>query len=244
MAVAARRAEAAVSARGAKARGNVKLSIGPTLVAHWLMPHMAAFLESHRDLEIEFITHPFPVSVWRREADVVLRIFRSGDENLIGRKIAQLGAGFYASRDYAARHALPERSEDWQHHRLIAFADKATNAELGRWSDQVARRAFVAMRCSSQSDMLAAARAGIGICVLSCFVGDAHPDLVRVAPQKLASLSDMWLLSHPDLVDMPAIRAVTDFIAARAKSDAAMLRGVSPPADRSASVASTPARKG
>jgi DNA-binding transcriptional LysR family regulator len=125
IAVAARRAEAAVSARGAKARGNVKLSIGPTLVAHWLMPHMAAFLDNHRDLEIEFITHPFPVSVRRREADVVLRIFRSGDENLIGRKIAQLGAGFYASRDYAARHGLPERPEDWQHHRLIALSAKA-----------------------------------------------------------------------------------------------------------------------
>jgi DNA-binding transcriptional LysR family regulator len=189
------------------------------------MPHMGAFLQTHPDIEIEVITHPFPVSVLRREADIVLRIFRSGDENLVGRKIAQLGVGFYASGDYAARNPLPERREDWRHHRLIAFADKTTNTELGRWSDQVAREASVAMRCSSQADMLAAARAGIGISVLSCFVGDSHADLVRVAPRKLTALSDMWLLSHPDLVDMPSVRAVADFIKARAKLDATMLRG-------------------
>ena len=42
MALAASRAEAAVAARGAAARGAVKLSIGPTLAAHWLMPRMGA----------------------------------------------------------------------------------------------------------------------------------------------------------------------------------------------------------
>jgi DNA-binding transcriptional LysR family regulator len=50
------------------------------------------------------------------------------------------------------------------------------------------------MRCSSQGDMLAATRAGLGISALSCFVGGAYPDLVRVAPQKLLSVADIWLL--------------------------------------------------
>ena len=44
MASAALRAEAAVSATGTQARGVVKLSIGATLAAHWLMPRMGAFL--------------------------------------------------------------------------------------------------------------------------------------------------------------------------------------------------------
>ena len=59
------------------------------------------------------------------------------------------------------------------------------------------------MRCSSQGDMLAAARAGLGISTLSCFVAAAYPDLVRVAPQKLASVADLWPLAHPDLVELP-----------------------------------------
>ena len=225
MEAAALRAEAAVSAKGEKARGLVKFSIGPTLAAYWLMPHMASFIESHPDVQIEFVTHPFPVSVRKREADIVLRIYQSGDENLVGRKIARLGVGFYASRDYAARRPLPEHRDDWGHHSIVGFADRASNAELGRWSDHVAKHASVVMRCSSQADMLAAVRAGVGICAMSCIVGDAHDDLIRVAPQKLAGLSDIWLLAHPDLIELPPVRAVIDFVTRRSRADRELLSG-------------------
>jgi DNA-binding transcriptional LysR family regulator len=225
MAAAAFRAEAAVTARGEAARGVVKLSIGPTLAAHWLMPRLSAFLDGHPHIALELITHPFPVSVRRRDADIVLRLYDTGDENLIGRKIGRLGVGFYASRVYAARSGLPQHRNDWQHHNVVGFADKATNTELGRWSDRVARHANVVMRCSSQSDMLAAVRAGVGISVMSCFVGDSYPDLVRVAPDKLAGLSDMWLLAHPDLVALPATREVIAFVTACGRADREVLRG-------------------
>ncbi|MBH5373236.1 LysR family transcriptional regulator [Bradyrhizobium glycinis] len=225
MAAAALRAETAVAAGGHKARGIVKLSIGATLASHWLMPRLPAFLRAHDHIQLEIITHPFPASVRRREADVVLRPFDSGEENLVGRKIGRLGTGFYASRDYAAGRPLPERRGDWKEHSVIGFADQTSNAQLARWSDVVTRQARVAMRCSSQGDMLAAVRAGIGISALSCFVAEAYSDLVRVAPQKLASVADLWLLAHPDLVELPAVRAVIEFVAECARTDRARLRG-------------------
>jgi len=225
MAAAALKAEAVAAATGADARGVVKISIGPTLANFWLMPHMSTFIQEHPHIAVELITHPFPVSVRKREADIVLRVYQPGDENLIGRKIARLGVGFYASKAYAARKPLPERRSDWKDHLVVGFADKSSNMELSRWSDHVARDATVAMRCSSQSDMLAAVRAGIGICAMSCIVADAHPDLVRVAPQKLAGMSDIWLLAHPDLTDQAPVRAILDFIGARARKDRLLLRG-------------------
>src|SRR4030088_1885724 len=53
MAAAALRAEAAVSASGQDARGVVKLSIGATLAAHWLMPRLGAFLRAHDHIQLE-----------------------------------------------------------------------------------------------------------------------------------------------------------------------------------------------
>ncbi|MDB5619837.1 LysR family transcriptional regulator [Tardiphaga sp.] len=225
MATAALKAEAVAAATGADARGVVRISIGPTLANFWLMPHMSAFILEHPHIAIELVTHPFPVSVRKREADIVLRIYQPGDENLIGRKIARLGVGFYASRGYAARNPLPERQSEWKEHMVVGFADKSTNLELGRWSDHVARDATIAIRCSSQSDMLAAVRAGIGICAMSCIVGDAHPDLLRVAPHKLGAMSDIWLLAHPDLTDQAPVRAILEFIATCARKDRLRLRG-------------------
>ncbi len=225
MSAAALRAEAAVSARGHQARGIVKLSIGATLAAHWLMPRMKKFLHEHDHLQIEIITHPFPASVRRREADVVLRPVDAGEENLVGRRIGRLGTGFYCSRDYAAGRTLPERRDEWKGHSVIGFADRLSNERLARWSDAITRQGAMVMRCSSQGDMLAAARAGLGISTLSCFVATAYPDLVRVAPQKLASVADLWLLAHPDLIDLPAVRAVIDFVTACAREDRVRLRG-------------------
>jgi DNA-binding transcriptional LysR family regulator len=225
MAAAALRAEAAVSATGAQARGVVKLSIGATLASHWLMPRLGPFLRAHDHIQLEIITHPFPASVRRREADVVLRPVDSGEENLIGRRIGRLGTGFYASRGYAARGPLPERRDEWKGHSVIGFADRASNERLARWSDFITRQGTVALRCSSQGDMLAAVRAGLGISALSCIVAAADPDLVRVAPQKLVSVADLWLLAHPDLVDLPAVRAVIDFVTVCAREDRVILRG-------------------
>lgn len=223
MAAAALRAEAAVSATGAQARGVVKLSIGATLASHWLMPRLGEFLRAHDHIELEIITHR--ASVRRREADVVLRLVDSGEENLIGRRIGRLGTGFYASRDYAARRPLPERRDEWKGHSVIGFADPASNERLAHWSDSITRQCSAVLRCSSQSDMLAAARAGLGISALACIVAAADPNLVRVAPQKLASVADIWLLAHPDLINMPAVRVVIDFVAACAREDRVRLRG-------------------
>jgi DNA-binding transcriptional LysR family regulator len=225
MALAALRAEAAVSATGAQARGVVKLSIGATFASHWLMPRLGPFLRAHDHIQLELITHPYPASVRRREADIVLRPVDSGEENLIGRKIGRLGTGFYASREYAVRRRLPERRDEWKGHSIIGFADRMSNERLARWSDIITKQGSVALRCSSQGDMLAAVRAGLGISALSCFVAGAYFDLVRVAPQKLGSVSDLWLLAHPDLVKLPAVRAVIDFVTDCARADRIRLRG-------------------
>jgi DNA-binding transcriptional LysR family regulator len=225
MAAAALRAEATVSAKGEEARGVVKLSVGATLASHWLMPRLGPFLRKHGHIQLEIITHPYPASVRRREADVVLRPVDSGEENLVGRKVGRLGTGFYASRDYAAGRRLPERRDEWKGHSVIGFADRASNERLARWSDAITRQGTIVMRCSSQGDMLAAVRAGLGISSLSCFVASAYPDLVRVAPQKLVSIADLWLLAHPDLVELPAVRAVISFVTACAREDRVKLRG-------------------
>ena len=72
--------------------------------------------------------------------------------------------------------------------------------------------------------MLAAARAGLGITALSCFVAAAYPDLVRVAPQKLASVSDLWLLAIRTSSICPRC-AVIGFVTACEREDRVKLRG-------------------
>jgi hypothetical protein len=65
--------------------------------------------------------------VRRREADLVIRVTRRGDENLVGCKIGRLEVGFYATRDYAVERAAEASRRRGGRH-VIAFADDRANA--------------------------------------------------------------------------------------------------------------------
>ena len=67
--------------------------------------------------------------------------------------------------------------------------------------------------------------AGIGIGVLPCFVGDVMTDLVRVLPPQADMATDLWLLTHPDLEQVPRIAALIDFLQGFCEQRAALLAG-------------------
>ena len=45
------------------------------------------------------------------------------------------------------------------------------------------------------------------------YIARQYPDLVRVAPQKLASVADIWLLAHPESRHLRRIAAVYQHLA-------------------------------
>ncbi len=225
MAIAAERALRAATADDGEPRGTVRVSTAPGITAHWLVPHLPGFNTQYPGIEIDFVTEAWPASVRRREADIVIRLYGPGEENLVGRKIGRLGVAFYASKDYAAKHGLPAKREEWADHTILGFAGSSANQELARWSAHVTRNAPTHLRFSSQIDTAYAVLAGVGISALTCLTGDAYSQLVRISPEKLYSATDIWLLTHPDLKDTPPVRAAMDFIAARAKADRARLAG-------------------
>lgn len=225
MATAAERATRAALAEDGEPRGTVRVSLPPGLAGQWLVPHLAEFHQQYPELELEFVTESWPASVRRREADIVVRLFGPGEENLVGRKIGRLGVAFYASKAYAEKHGLPSKREEWAGHVVLGFAGSSSQAEFSRWSAHVTRDTQTHFRFSAQIDTVHGVLAGTGIAPLTCIAGDAFPELVRISPEKIFSTTDMWLLAHPDLKDTPPVRAVMDFIMAKAKIDRAKLAG-------------------
>jgi DNA-binding transcriptional LysR family regulator len=60
---------------------------------------------------------------------------------------------------------------------------------------------------------LAAARAGLGLAMIPCFMGDPDPALVRAVPEPARTAHEIWILTHPDLRDTSRIRAFMRHIA-------------------------------
>ena len=227
MALAAERALHAANSADGEAQGLVRVAMPHSLACYWFMPYLGELAERHPGIEIELVNEIAQVSVKRRDADVVIRPYGPGRENVVGRKIGRIGVGFYASAAYADAHGLPSRREEWKDHRVVSFGGIAAEVELAKWLAHVTQGATTALRCIADADLVQAVRAGIGISTLVCITGDHYDDLVRIAPHKLANGTDMWLLAHPDLRDTAPVRAVLDFIAEKAKADRDRLSGKS-----------------
>ena len=81
------------------------------------------------------------------------------------------------------------------------------------------------VRSSRIALQLEAIRAGSGLWILPCFVGDADPLLKRLTSPIREIEADYWLLVHSDLKAVPRVRHVMERIRGGFKASRAALRG-------------------
>ena len=91
----------------------------------------------------------------------------------------------------------------------VAFSPSAESVPSASWLEQRLHRAAV-LRCSAPRPVLDAALAGIGLCVLPCFIGDGEPGLARASGPIPELAHEQWLVSHDDDRHNPPIRRVAD----------------------------------
>jgi DNA-binding transcriptional LysR family regulator len=94
-----------------------------------------------------------------------------------------------------------------------------------RWLARHAPVEAVVLRCNSWLAQLAAARAGLGLAALPCFLADPEPALRRVLPPEPALASELWLLTHPDLRRTARVRAFMETLARGFRRDRTLLEG-------------------
>ena len=81
------------------------------------------------------------------------------------------------------------------------------------------------VRANRFSLQLEAIRAGAGLGILLCFVGDADASLVRLTAPIDELGADYWLLVHPDLKNVPRVRLLIDWIRSTFKEARPVLHG-------------------
>ena len=217
--------ETRVFGRDQGVRGLLRVTMAPILATHMLMPDLADFARLHPDIEMEILSSGELANLTNREADVAIRVVydrQTLPPNLHGLKGPELFGGIYMSRDKLAAlrtgaagpvrwivvsaHGVPE----W-----AAEGEVRVDAAPFRTTDAVAQ--------------LAAARQGLGMTTLPCFVGDADPLLVRVPGTPLHMHGTLWLLTQGETRKTKRVRLFTEFVSRGLAAHAALLAGMSGP---------------
>jgi DNA-binding transcriptional LysR family regulator len=81
-------------------------------------------------------------------------------------------------------------------------------------------------KVTDAESQIAAARQGIGIVTLPCFVGDADSSLARVPGADLHMYGALWLLTQGETRKTKRVRLFTQFVSQRLNAHAPLLAGL------------------
>ena len=198
-----------LAGRDLRPSGTVRVTTTDTLVG-LLTPHFAAFRRAHPEIALHVVVASRFFDLTRHDADVALRPTNDPPETLVGRRLATIATAVYAAKTYLAAH--PE-ADDLAAHAWIAPDESLAHLAAARWLRRTFPRAANGYRVNSLMAALAAAKAGLGVAALPCYLAEGEPSLARVLPPLAKLDSGLWLLTHEDLRQVARVRAFLDAMA-------------------------------
>jgi DNA-binding transcriptional LysR family regulator len=210
--------------------GVVRLSATEGVGTSWLPGVMQNFRREHPDVLIDIGIGFQSFNLAQREADIALRWRSPGEQNsLIGRKVAEVGFGLFASPDYISRRGVPSTPEELTEHDGV-IAQIMDGKSLWLMDDDgkmIFKPKQVTFNTNSIWAFDQALVHGYGIGVLPmCGLVNRDLGLVRILPE-IVHMESLYLVAHQDLKRSMRIRAVFDYLVGAFKQDAAFFKGQS-----------------
>lgn len=106
---------------GAKPSGLVRLDVHGTQARHFLLPGLPRFLETYPGIRLHIGEAHQAVDMVREGFDCILRAGPLSDSPLIGRKLAELSRGTFASPSYIERFGTPQTPDDLASHQIVGL---------------------------------------------------------------------------------------------------------------------------
>ncbi|MEM6773317.1 MAG: LysR family transcriptional regulator [Pseudomonadota bacterium] len=203
-------AERRVSGDDQELQGLIRLTLPTATGLSVIMPRLARFAEDYPGIELKIITSPESLDLGRREADIAIRVFRTGStppENLIGRRISAISAAPYVHRSLLN----PARPEDVSHLTWIAYDDTVPDKPWHTFC----RNGHLPVRhvVGDINFQVEAVRNRMGMIFAPCVLFRDEPDIVRVPGEEAHHYLDLWVLTHKDLQLTARMRILREILA-------------------------------
>ncbi|AWM87647.1 LysR family transcriptional regulator [Microvirga sp. 17 mud 1-3] len=209
--------------------GRLRVTSSETLAFRVLTAQIARFRALHPGILVELVIDNRILSLSRREADVALRVNRPREGDLHGRKISDIAWTAYGSRALLAQAEPVDGPTGLAAFPVVGWEEGTTGINAADWlAEHVSAQAF-AYRTNSIVNQLVAVKAGIGVAVLPCYLGDREPDLVRLVQEPIPELTrELWIVTHADLRRTARVRAFFDVVGEGLVAERPLLTGLSP----------------
>ena len=197
-------------------------------VARFLAPHLKHLADGTPEISVSLAEMHQEPDLDRHEADIFIRHGLPARGHLVRLGLGTIAAGIYGARTYVDKHPEARTDARWRRCAWVAFDAPHEYFRTMAWLRERLADGTPRVRASRVALQLEAIRAGAGLGILPCFLGDADPSLERLTPPIDELAADYWLLFHPDLRGVPRVRRAADWAVALFKAERATLRGRGP----------------
>lgn len=201
--------------------GVVRLSAGEAMAA-LIARHLPGLRADLNQIEFEVIASHSLANLSRREADLLIREQVPESAGIVARKLGRVGYAIYAARGLPVGRTTWPDLEDFP---WIGFDDDHGYMPGQQWLQERLGGTRPAVRANNWLVLHEAARAGAGLAVMPCYLGDPDDRLKRIGGVISEVFADQWLLVHRDLRALPRVRAVMDSVIDLFNRERALLEG-------------------
>jgi DNA-binding transcriptional LysR family regulator len=204
--------------------GEIRITTSDVLANYFMMPDLTEFSNKYPAIDLSLNVSYDLFDLSRREADVAIRFMRlnkNPPEELVGRKLITATSCYYATEQYL------ESRDPWSDDTTARWVGWGDDEPFPDWVKTSAFPHVPAVGDFGNVMVQAtAARSGLGLSVLPCFVGDFVSGIVRIPGCEPYDNYDIWMLSHPDLRDAARHRVFRNFIAEAFAAKRGILLGI------------------
>jgi DNA-binding transcriptional LysR family regulator len=218
-------AERRIAGEDLRLEGTVRVTTTDTLAHTILPPVLASFGATHPGVRIDLSTTNTMLSLSRRDAEVAVRPSKEAAPSYVGRRVSDVAIALYGSASYL--ETVPART-DLGRHRWLALDESLSRTTIARWMTRELGDVTIVLRVDSLTALCHAARAGMGVAALPCYLGDTARGLRRVRGPVPEMSTELWVLTHEDLKRTTRIRALTDWLVEQLSRDRDLLAGRRP----------------
>lgn len=199
-----------ITGRDGRLSGNLRITCSESLAYRILNDLLAEFRARHEGITVELLVDNRQLDLLRREADIAIRATRPIEGDLFGRQIAETAWALYASPRYLADRDPPVGAP-FPGHSFIGW-DTSAVAAAAKWLTDTVPQDQIVYRSSSLINQMMAVKAGIGMALLPCYLGDQESDIRSVSIPEAALTRELWLITHRDLRNTARVRAFFDIV--------------------------------
>jgi DNA-binding transcriptional LysR family regulator len=209
--------------------GEIRVTAPEVLMAQFVSPVTLRFREKHPEIRFDYISAEHRLDLSKGEADVAFRASGGVDNDTLFRvPLPDVAWSVYGSQAYRNIHGLPQTPGELGAHRIVTYTGPIARLPVSDYMMTHIAPGNIVATSNSVPNMAGTLRAGHGVGLLPCVLGDQFDGLLRCFDPPEGLISRWWIVTSAEAHQLPRVRSFMAFAAEAIRAERALLSGKGP----------------